>query len=67
MSAYLAGSLLGRLALSYAIVWFVMWLLLARFHWRDAFRHANHWSGLTATTTIFLLGLIAAHANGGAQ
>jgi len=32
--------------------------------WRDAFRRSHHWSGLVATTTTFLIGLIAAHANG---
>lgn len=67
MSAYLIGNLLGRLALSYALVWLAMWLILANFSWREAFRHANHWSGLAATTTLFLLGLIAAQASGAAQ
>jgi hypothetical protein len=67
MSAYLIGNLLGRLALSYALVWLATWLLLAKLNWGDAFRRTNHWSGLTATTTLFLLGLIAAKANGVAQ
>jgi hypothetical protein len=67
MTAYLIGNVLGRLALSYAIIWVAMWLGLAKLNWRDAFRHANHWTGLTAATTMFLLGLISAQANGAAQ
>jgi hypothetical protein len=60
MTAYLIGNTLGRLVLSYAIIWLAIWLGLAKLSWRDAFRRTNHWTGLTATTTIFLLGLIAA-------
>lgn len=64
MSAHLLGHLIGRFVLSYALIWLVMFLMLARLNWRDAFRRANHWSGLVATTTTFLIGLIAAHSNG---
>lgn len=67
MSAYLLGNLVGRFVLSYAVIWLVMWLMLARLNWRDAFRRTNHWSGLIATTTIFLIGLIAAQSSGGAS
>lgn len=67
MSAYLIGNLVGRLALSYALVWLAIWLLLAKLNWRDAFRRTSHWSALTATTTLFLLGLIASQVNGVAQ
>lgn len=64
MTAYLIGNIIGRLALSYAILWLAIWLGLARLNWRDAFRRTHHWTGLTATTTIFLLGLSAAHSTG---
>lgn len=57
MSAYLLGNLTGRFVLSYAVIWLVMWLMLARLNWRDAFRRTNHWSGLVATTTLFLIGM----------
>lgn len=57
MSAYLLGNLIGRFALSYAVIWLVMWLMLARLNWRDAFRRTNHWSGLVAATTLFLIGM----------
>jgi hypothetical protein len=62
MTAYAIGNLLGRLALSYALVWFATWFLLARLNLRDSVRRTNHWSGLTATTTIFLLGLMTGAA-----
>ena len=64
MSAYLLGNLFGRLVLSYALIWLLMFLMLARLNWREAFRRTNHWSGLVATTTTFLIGLIAAQSNG---
>ena len=67
MSAYVLGNLIGRFALSYALIWLVMWLMLARFDWRDAFRRTNHWSGLIATTTVFFIGHIAAQSNGAAS
>ena len=66
MTTYILGNLLGRFALSYALIWLVMWLTLARLSWRDAFRRTNHWSGLIATTTTFLIGLIAMQVNGAA-
>jgi dolichyl-phosphate-mannose--protein O-mannosyl transferase len=59
MTAYLLGNLVGRFALSYVLVWVVMFLMLSRLNWREAFRRTNHWSGLVATTTTFLIGLIA--------
>ncbi|WP_129781289.1 hypothetical protein [Peristeroidobacter soli] len=64
MSAYLLGNLIGRFVLSYALIWLVMFLMLSRLKWRDAFRRTNHWTGLVATTTTFLIGLIAAQTNG---
>lgn len=57
MTPYLIGNVIGRLALSYAIIWISMWLGLARLNWRDAFRRTHHWTGLVATTTIFFLAL----------
>ena len=59
MTAYLLGNLIGRFVLSYAVIWLVMFLMLSRLNWRDAFKRTNHWSGLVATTTTFLIGLIA--------
>jgi len=64
MTAYLLGNLIGRFVLSYALIWLLMFLMLSRLNWRDAFKRTHHWSGLVATTTTFLIGLIAAQANG---
>lgn len=67
MTSYLLGNVIGRFALSYAIILLAVWLGLAKLGWRDAFRRTNDWTGLTATMTIFLLGLVAAQTNGAAQ
>ena len=67
MTAYLLGNIIGRVALSYAIIWIGIFLGLARLNWRDAFRRTNHWGGLTAIATISLLGIVATQFNGVAQ
>jgi len=67
MTSYLLGNVLGRLAFSYAIIWIAMWLGLAKLSWRAAFRRTNHWTGLTAITTIFFLGLAAMNAHADAR
>lgn len=59
MTAYLLGNLLGRFLLSYALIWLVTWLMLACLNWRDAFQRTVHWTGWIATTTTFLIGLLA--------
>lgn len=64
MSAYLLGNLLGRLALSYGLVWLVTWLLVARLDWRVTFRRTIHWIGLIATVTTFLVGLLTTSLDG---
>jgi formate/nitrite transporter FocA (FNT family) len=64
MSVYLLGNLVGRFALSYALVWVVLFALLSKFSWREAFRRTHHWGGLTTIVTLFLLGLIAAQPEG---
>lgn len=63
MTAYIIGNVIGRFALSYAIIWIAVWLGLAKRSWCDAFRRTNHWIGLTSITTIFFLGLIAQSAD----
>lgn len=64
MTAYVLGNLLGRFVLSYALVWLAMCLTLSRLNWRGALQRTNHWSGLIATTSTFLIGLIATHTHG---
>jgi hypothetical protein len=56
MSAYLIGNLLGRLVVSYALVWLVMFLC-TRLRWRNAFRHTHRWFGVLGIGVIFLLGV----------
>jgi hypothetical protein len=64
MTLYLAGNLLGRLVVSYLIVWIVM-LFVARFDWRAAFRRSIRWYGILATLALFLLGVLTAKSAGG--
>ena len=64
MTTYLLGNIIGRLVLSYAIIWIGIFLGLAKLSWRDAFQRTNHWGGLTAVAAISLLGLFAAYPNG---
>jgi hypothetical protein len=66
MTAYLLGNLIGRLAISYLLVWLVTWLLLARLHWRATFRRTTHWIGLLATAVTFFLGLLTTLSTGAA-
>ncbi len=66
MTAYFIGNVLGRLALSYAIIWLSMWGL-AKLSWREAFRRTNRWIGLTTAATIFILGVLAAQSADAAQ
>jgi hypothetical protein len=58
MSSYLAGNLLGRLLISYVIVWLAM-LLMSRIDWRNSFRLTRRWYGVTSIATVYGLGLIA--------
>lgn len=64
MSFYLLGNLLGRLVVSYALVWLVMWIIIARLNGRRAFHHANRWYGLLSVIVIFVTGVFIAAAKG---
>lgn len=64
MSAYLLGNLLGRLVMSYFIVWFVLWLFFAKRQWREAFRKTRRWYGVVAVAVVFLLGVFAVASQG---
>jgi hypothetical protein len=58
MSSYLVGNLLGRLLISYVIVWIVM-LLMSRIDWRKSFQRTHRWYGVMSIATVYGLGLIA--------
>lgn len=60
MSLYVLGNFLGRLAVSYALVWLFMWLIMSRLNWRQAFRNTHRWYGVLAVIVIFLMGVLAA-------
>lgn len=66
MSAYILGNLLGRLALSYVLIWLVTWLMLARLSWRETLQRMNHWTALIAVITTFLIGLVTTQLDGAA-
>ena len=64
MSAYLVGNLVGRLLVSYALVWLVLWLLFSQRRWREAFRKTHRWYGLLTIAAVFLFGVLAAASKG---
>lgn len=64
MSLHLLGNLLGRLVVSYALVWLFMWIIIARLNWRRAFHNTNRWYGLLSVIVIFLTGVFIAAAKG---
>ena len=56
MSAVLAGQIVGRLFLSYLVVWGVM-LLISRFDTKKAFFYVHRWYGFILLVAVFLLGI----------
>ena len=60
MTAYLIGNLLGRLAVSYLIIWLVMFLVFSGFDCRQAFTRTHRWYGVLSVAAVFFLGLIGA-------
>ena len=59
MDAYIVGNLVGRLVLSYLLVWLLM-LVFSRINARRAFQKANRWYGVGMTLVLFTAGLAAA-------
>ncbi len=59
MSAYVLGTLLGRLIGSYFIVWLVMWGV-SRLKWRKAFVLTHRWYGWLSILILFFLGIVSA-------
>ncbi|WP_114970022.1 hypothetical protein [Rhodoferax ferrireducens] len=58
-ASYILGNLLGRAAISYALVWLACWLL-SRLNWRVAFKRSTRWYSLLAVVLLTLLGMGAA-------
>jgi hypothetical protein len=64
MTLYAVGNLLGRLLLSYLIVWLVS-LVFARGDWRAAFRRTTRWYSILGVLILFVLGVGATYRTGG--
>ena len=56
MSAYVIGSVLGRLMISYVLVLVVL-VIVSRLRWRMGLRRSVKWYGLLLTTVVFLAGI----------
>jgi len=64
MTPYLIGNLLGRLAVSYLLVWGALFVT-GRFDARTAFARSRRWYGLLAVAVVFTLGVAGALNRGG--
>ncbi len=56
LTLYVLGNLLGRLLMSYLLVWLVC-LAFARGDWRRAVQRTKRWYGLLAVAVLFAMGL----------
>ena len=56
MSAVLVGRIVGRLFLSYLLVWVVM-IVVSRFSFKLAFYRVHRWYGFILLVLVFLLGI----------
>lgn len=60
VSAALIGDIVGRLVISYFVVWVIMWLAVAKGDWRGATRCTRRWYGVVVVAVTFSLGLLTA-------
>ena len=56
LTLYVLGNLLGRLLMTYLLVWLVC-LILSRGGWRSAFVRSRRWQAVLAVVLLFGLGL----------
>lgn len=63
LSSYVAGNLLGRLLMSYLLVWLVC-LGFAKGDWRGAFARSRRWYGVLGVGLLFALGLAGSVGKG---
>lgn len=59
MSAYVVGNLMGRLLISYVVV-FVAMLIASKTDWRRAFSRTHRWYGVAGVAAVFSVGLAVA-------
>jgi formate/nitrite transporter FocA (FNT family) len=58
MNAAILGNLVGRLAISWFIVWTFVWLVTPKKNWREAVRRTWRGYGIAAVLALFVLGLL---------
>lgn len=64
VDAYFVGNILGRLIMSFTLVWLVMFLFFSHFKWKAAFGRSVKWYGLLSVTVLFSLGIVAGVTQG---
>lgn len=62
--SYLLGNFIGRLIISFVLVW-IVWLLVSKLNWRQAFARSRRWYSLLAVVLLSLLGMGSAIVTGG--
>lgn len=62
--SYLLGNFIGRLIISFVLVW-IVWLLVSKLNWRQAFARSRRWYSLLAVVLLSLLGMGSAIVTAG--
>ena len=62
--SYLLGNLIGRLLMSFILVW-IVWLLASRFDWRKAFARSKRWYSLVVVFALSVLGVASTVVSAG--
>jgi len=65
MDGYIIGNIIGRLLMSYIIVWVVIFFVFSKLDWKTAFKKSIRWPGILATAILFLLGIAGAVSKAG--
>nr|WP_315400789.1 hypothetical protein [uncultured Duganella sp.] len=62
--SYLLGNFIGRLLISFLLVWIVC-LLTSKLNWREAFVRSKRWYSIVAVVVLALLGMGSAIVTAG--
>jgi apolipoprotein N-acyltransferase len=62
--SYLLGNFIGRLLISFLLVWIVC-LLASKLNWREAFARSRRWYSIVAVVVLSLLGMGSAIVTAG--
>jgi hypothetical protein len=60
MSGADIGNIVGRLFVSYVVVWIILWLTAGARDWRKTTRCTRRWYGILAVLIVFLTGVLTA-------